>query len=206
LSTLLKILLILLLKGLPDKCPNFPSPTDQAHKDFSNPKIPGTDKILEKLAVHPDFWAEVEMQGGGRLDERRNERGELLLPRGMVLRYHGGLTRNPGIAGGHPKVLWTVAMDRDYLKYYGSLKRGDRICILELTSLTPYHGNFRYEDAGDVGDGKEPEYWLDIYVGEGKLSLTTYSFVSTGKRKYNFTVLRAGKPGETCPCGMPQPY
>jgi hypothetical protein len=97
-------------------------------------------------------------------------------------------------------------MDPDYLKYYGSLKWVDRICILELTSLTPRHGNFRFEDTGNIGNGEEAEYWLDIYAGEGKQSLSTYKFASTGKQRYKFTVLRAGKPGETGPCGMPQPY
>jgi RHS repeat-associated protein len=181
----------------------FPSPTDQAHKDFFNLAIPGTNEVLSKLTVHPDFWAAVYLQGGGRLDER-NEPGEPYLPRGMVLRYHGGLTKNPGIAGGHPKALWTVAMDPRYLHLYGSLKRGDRICILELTSLTPYRGNFRYEDQGKVKGSPAEEYWLDIYVGEGAQSLKEYSFASTGKKQYRFTVLRAGRPGETCPCGTNQ--
>lgn len=186
----------------------YPPPTEQAHIDLfpDEPEdliVPGTGEKLKKLTVHPDFWRDVTIQGGGRLDER-NEPGEPHVPRGTVLRYHKGLTKNPGMAGGHPKVLWTVAMDRRYLHLYGSLKRGDRICILELTSLTPYHGNFRYEDAGEVPGSPAEEYWLDIYVGEGKQSLKKYSFASTGKKQYQFTVLRAGRPGEPCLCGMNQ--
>ena len=180
----------------------YPPPTDQDHIDLlPDPDkpyqlvVPGTGEQLKKLTLHPSFWSAVRLQGGGRLNER-NEPGESHVPAGTVLRYHKGLQKDPT-----PIPLWTVAMDLDSLPLYGSLKRGDRICIPEFTSLTPYHGNFSFVDSGNGGD-----YWLDIYVGEGEESKTRNKIFRTGTGVSRLTVLRRGKPGETCPCGLPQPY
>jgi RHS repeat-associated protein len=170
---------------------DFPSPTDTEYVEFTNVEIPWTGQIIDKLVVHPEFWDEVDENGGGRLDARDGPEGVELGRGWAVLRYHGGLERHPRGAPGHGRVqaLQSVAMNLTFIANNKiPLKLGDEICIPELRTRTPYHGIFRYHDTG----GKEREKvepWLDIYIGEGEEALERYGALGTGDR-FEYTIYR----------------
>jgi hypothetical protein len=170
----------------------YPSPTNEEHMEFTDVKLSWTEERV-MIRVHPKFWILAKDAGGGRLSERGNLGEPGYIHKGAVLRYHGQeIFRDRRTGMGPVRALWTVAMRKTFIDTT-PLKMGDRLCIPELRSRTPYHGTFRLEDTGDSGD----DYWLDIYVGEGKTERKKWNSLNTAGR-HVYTLYRRTEPGEEC--------